>query len=178
MKNIPWKKLTIKELAALICSELNKYNLDAVLVGGACVTIYSNNRYVSGDLDFISYDELSKIKQVLGPLGFKYEKHKYFTHKDCRFFLEFLNPPVAIGNEFIVKNRILRTKKGHIKLLTSTDCVKDRLAAYYHWNDRESLAQAILVARAQKIDLPGIKRWSKNEKQLEKFRDFIEALKK
>lgn len=30
-------------------------------------------------------------------------------------------------------------------MLTATDSVKDRLASFYHWNDHQSLEQAILI---------------------------------
>jgi|GEM_PF-4859020 len=49
---------------------------------------------------------------------------------------------------------------GVLRLLSPTDCVKDRLAAYYRWNDRQSLQQAILVARMCDINLDEIERWS------------------
>jgi len=47
--------------------------------------------------------------------------------------------------------------------------VKDRLAAYFHWNDRQSLEQALLVAKAQPVDIKEIRRWSKAEDAREKF---------
>lgn len=59
-------------------------------------------------------------------------------------------------------NRILR-------LLSPTDCVKDRLAAFYHWDDRQSLDQAILVCRDNNVDLKEIERWSLNEGMKNKF---------
>ena len=34
--------------------------------------------------------------------------------------------------------------------MTPTDSVKDRLAAYYHWNDQQALEQAIMVAGVTK----------------------------
>jgi hypothetical protein len=48
--------------------------------------------------------------------------------------------------------------------------VKDRLAAYYHWNDAQCLEQAALVAQAKEIDLDEIERWSKAEGKLDEFR--------
>jgi len=35
---IDWKKISIKDLAALICRKLNDNGIDAILVGGAYVT--------------------------------------------------------------------------------------------------------------------------------------------
>jgi hypothetical protein len=42
-----WSKITLKELAGFVSEELRKRGIDTVLVGGACVTIYSENRYLS-----------------------------------------------------------------------------------------------------------------------------------
>jgi hypothetical protein len=38
-----------------------------------------------------------------------------------------------------------------------TDCVKDRLAAFYHWGDRQGLEQAILVLKTNAIDIDSVK---------------------
>ncbi len=56
------------------------------------------------------------------------------------------------------------------------DSVKDRLAAFYHWNDRQGLEQAINICSEQKIDLTEIERWSLKEEQLEKFKKFKQKL--
>ena len=50
---INWKKLDVKKVAALICEHLKKNNVVATLVGGACVSIYTKNKYVSLDLDYV-----------------------------------------------------------------------------------------------------------------------------
>jgi hypothetical protein len=63
-----------------------------------------------------------------------------------------------------------------LKLLSPTDCIKDRLAAYYHWNDRQSLEQAILLYRSNEVDLKEIRRWSKIEGMIEKYQVFVKLL--
>ena len=177
MSHLPdWKNIQIEELALIIGRQLKKFEIEAILVGGACVSIYSNNIYMSGDLDFVSYENSKKIKLALEELGFILDTNKYYTHNECPLFLEFLNPPVAIGNEPITKFNDIKTPIGEIKLLTPSDCVKDRLAAYYHWNDRQSLDQAVLVAKNQSINIAKIKQWSEVEGYIEKFNDFQEAL--
>jgi hypothetical protein len=45
--------LSIAELAALICGSLKKEGLHTTLSGGACAEIYSSNKYVTADLDFV-----------------------------------------------------------------------------------------------------------------------------
>jgi hypothetical protein len=72
----------------------------------------------------------------------------------------------------------LKTRLGDITLLTPTDSVKDRLAAYYHWNDPQALDQALLISRSQKISLTEIKRWSENEGHKAKYNVFVIMLKR
>jgi hypothetical protein len=47
--------------------------------------------------------------------------------------------------------------------------VKDRLAAYYHWGDRQCLEQANLVARENEVDFSELERWSLAEGKLDDF---------
>lgn len=68
----PIKQLTRLELAALIAETLREHDIDVVLSGGSCVAIYSSEKYVSHDLDFIDVSLKSnrQIGQVLARLGF------------------------------------------------------------------------------------------------------------
>jgi len=92
--------------------------------------------------------------------------------------LLFFAPPAAIGNEPIKNEARLRTRLGTVVMLTPTDSVKDRLAAYYHWNDPQALEQALMVAKAQKINLRDVKRWSEKEGHAEKYREFLIRLRR
>ena len=171
---INWDKISIKKLALLVSGELRKSGMDAVLVGGACVSIYTHNKYFSMDLDFVSGASLKELAPVMKSLGFKL-KGRHFEHPGCRLLVEFPPPPVSIGNETpIRKFSTIKT----LTLFTPTDCVKDRLAAYYHWSDPQSLKQAIMVARSQPIHLADIADWSKKEGAPEKFKRFETMLKK
>lgn len=51
---IDWENIDLKDLAGLISESLRRDGIDAVLVGGACVSIYSNSRYMSYDLDYVT----------------------------------------------------------------------------------------------------------------------------
>lgn len=57
-----WKNISLKDLAGYLSEELRKEAIEIILVGGACVTIYSKNRYQSHDLDFVTYEDLRKVK--------------------------------------------------------------------------------------------------------------------
>lgn len=39
-----------------------------------------------------------------------------------------------------------------LRVITPTLCVMDRLAAYWHWKDRQSWDQAVMVARHRDVD--------------------------
>jgi hypothetical protein len=175
MTKTDFSTVDLTTLAAIVCSTLEQHDIDAVLVGGACVAIYSQGEYASYDLDLVSYTPLSKIRKALQSIGFT-EEGKYFVHRDCPFFLDFVSPPLAIGREQVTITSNLETPSGEIKLLTATDCVKDRLAAFYHWDDQQSLEQALLVSKCQQIDLKQLEQWSKDEGFAEKYQHYLSIL--
>lgn len=171
------KNMSMIELASYVCDNLAKNDIEVVLSGGSCVEIYSRGDYTSYDLDLINrYNEtFYKIKDVMLNLGFK-EEGKYFIHDDTSYFIEFPSGPLGVGDDVVSKIETIDTKYGTLKLLTPTDCIKDRLAAYYHWDDLQSLTQAIWVAQKNDINLKEIKEWSKKEKSLEKFKQFEKGI--
>jgi len=65
-----------------------------------------------------------------------------------------------------------------VQILTPTQCVMDRLAAFYHWQDRQALDQAVAVAGAQDVDLDAVRRWSSDEGQGERFAEFLRAIRR
>lgn len=177
MTTIDFKTISISDLAALVNTKFTEHNMKTVLVGGACVAIYSHNRYLSYDLDFVTFETRGKIKEILLELGFEL-KGKYFARSDCPYFIEFVSPPVAVGDQLVHQFKTLLTPFGKVTLLTPTDCVKDRLASFFHWNDRQALEQAIMVFQDQKVNLQEIQRFAKAENYLDKFQEFTKAIKK
>lgn len=172
------KDMTMPELASYVCSKLEENNIEVVLSGGSCVEIYSRGDYTSYDIDLINRynDTFFKIKSTMESLGFK-EEGKYFTYKDTKFYIEFPSGPLGVGDAHVEKIEEITTKYGVLKLLTATDCIKDRLAAYYHWDDEQGLQQAIWVAEQNKINFEELKEWSNNEDSIIKYSNFINGLK-
>ena len=70
-----------------------------------------------------------------------------------------------MGEEPVKEISEFELSTGTLRVLSSTDCVKDRLCAFYFWNDLQGLEQAVLVAKSQQVDLKEIKRWSKVEEK-------------
>lgn len=168
MKTI--NEMTQAELGAFVQSHLRENNISLVLSGGAAVSIYSSGRYVSLDLDMVNvYSARFRIiRMAMQEIGFE-ERGRYFTHPDTQFFVEFPPGPLTIGDEPVQQINNIELPTGTLRVISPTDCVKDRLAAYYHWGDRQSLEQAILVSEESEVDLDEIKRWSDKEGKLADF---------
>jgi hypothetical protein len=162
--------MSVGELAAYISSHLRQRGIDVVLTGGACVTIYGDDKYVSKALDFIEtrFARPKDIRDAMAEIGFTPE-NRYFTNPETNYLVEFPTGPLSVGKEPVGRVNEIEYSTGVLRILSPTDCVKDRLAAYYHWKDLQSLEQALLVAKSHDVDLKDIARWSKHEGMAEKF---------
>jgi hypothetical protein len=169
--------MSLGELAAFVWTHLHRHGINCVLTGGACVSIYTTGCYQSYDLDFVERVPSSRkrIREALVELGF-FEESRYFKHPETKFFLEFPAGPLSVGSEPVKATVTLEFPTGQLALLSPTDCVKDRLAAYYNWNDLQSLEQALLVAQSNRIDIGEVRRWSDEEGKLTEFETIKQQL--
>jgi hypothetical protein len=167
----------LADLGALVADASKTAGIEIVLSGGACVSLYTKNKYESFDLDFVlmSQADRKKIGPVLEALGFRKEG-RHYRHPETPYVVEFLSPPLSVGEEPVREVREIRRGKRTLRLLSPTDCVKDRLAAFYHWGDMTSLAQAVLVCKDAEVDLREVRRWSVHGGMKDKFQDFRKAL--
>ena len=122
---------SLRELAFIVCQHLADAGIEAVLTGGAVVTIYTDSDYQSLDLDFISHADPSRISDAMATIGFHKTKSRYFEHEATEFFIEFLPPPLAIGRTPITSWEIIETELGTLNLLTPTQSVMDRLQPFF-----------------------------------------------
>ena len=157
-------EMTLGELAAYIDSQLHKSGIDVVLSGGACVAIYSDHKYVSKDLDFITQFTIDheKVDSTMKKLGFEL-RGKYYCHPQTPYFVEFISGPPSIGQDPIEEIHEIKMATGIIRIISPTDSVKDRLAAFYYWGDQQCLEQAILVSSTNSIDIDSVESWSRRE---------------
>lgn len=171
------KDMSMKELGGFICDALMAKDIHVVLSGGSCVEIYSRGEYTSYDLDLINrYNEqFKKIHQVMSDLGFR-EHDRYFVHDDTKLFIEFPSGPLGVGDTPVNEIAEIDTEAGVLRLLTPTDCIKDRLSAYYHWSDEQCLQQAIWVAQQNEFDLESVRTWSVKEGAEEKLLIFLKSI--
>jgi hypothetical protein len=169
--NVIRKSMNREEVASLVCTTLERHGIQAILSGGSVVSIYSDNQYESYDLDFIEIGLGRQVAKAMSELGFEADG-RHWIHPDTPYWVEFPAGPVQIGGMLVTDFAERTTRFGLLRLLHPTDCVMDRLAAYIHWNDTESLEQALLVARSQPIDIERIAAWADAEGGSEHFAEF------
>lgn len=169
--------MSLQDFAMTVAEALKEKNIDVILTGGAVVSIYSEGKYVSKDADFLSETDHQIIKKAMFDLGFK-SLGKDFYHDDCQFTAEFPGYELVIGDEPMKPGGKIKSGKFTLKLLSPTQCVMDRLAAFYHWKDRQSLQQAIMVAQNHPVKLKAIEVWSGKEGMSDKYKVFLQELKK
>ena len=166
-------------LAAYVQEHLREKGIDTVLSGGACVSVYSDGKYLSMDLDMIHtslmYPKRRLLRDAMSELGFA-ERGRYFAHADTELFVEFPSGPPAVGEEPVREIVEIRQVTGLLRIISPTDCVKDRLTGFYHDDDKQCLEQAILVANEHPIDLKEVERWSEGEGAGDRFKEIEERL--
>ncbi len=169
-------KSSIGDVAATVAAVLREAGFVAVLTGGACAAIYSAGAYTSHDLDFVlrSGGNRRALDEAMAVAGFT-RRHDRYVHRAARFFVEFVRGPLAIGDDVEVRPVALRVGRGRTLALTATDACRDRLAAFYHWSDRQSLAAAVAIARRHRVNMSRIRRWSHHEGAGDKYQEFFAA---
>ncbi len=114
-----FKDISVRDLAIYICDHFANLGIKMVLSGGACVSIYTENEFLSYDLDFVLFDSSDKkrIREILKKIGFSQEG-RHFRHVETPFILEFLMPPLSVGEEPVKKMHTLEEKGRKLKLLS------------------------------------------------------------
>jgi len=170
---------SLQELAFIVGTALEKAKQTAVLSGGGAAQIYAPDDYRSRDLDFVLsfFSSDSKSRTALEDLGFQ-RIGRNMVHAVCPYTVEFPPGPLSVGDDTLTVWDTLRRDELVLNIISPTDSVRDRLAAYLHWNDLGSLESALAVAKAQKdrIDLGLIEDWCRREGGEPKFVVFRKRL--
>jgi hypothetical protein len=129
----PVAEMTQAEVAAYVETHLRRNGIEVVLSGGASVSIYTRGKYVSADLDLVNLHAASRrdLKTAMASIGFL-EAGRHFKHPDTAPIVEFPPGPLSVGTEPVEAVRQFNLPTGILTVISPTDSVKDRLAAYYH----------------------------------------------
>jgi hypothetical protein len=168
---------SLREVTAIVASALRSSGIRAVVGGGACASLHSGGRHQSEDIDLILTSAISRARldEALQEVGFRRDGDR-FVHPDTRFFVEFPRGPLAVGSDVRITPVEVRVRAHTFLALSPTDSCRDRLAAFFHWGDRQSLRAAIWVARRNDVDMRVVRRWSRAEGFAEGFEEFLAAV--
>jgi hypothetical protein len=171
------RKSSARDVAATIAMALERAGLRGVLSGGGCASIYTRGLYQSVDLDFILQGPgtQKQLDAAMASIEFVRRENQYF-HSQARFYVEFPPGPLGIGADDRVEAVELRAGEARLLLLSPTDSCRDRLAGFYHWNDRQGLEVAVRIAARQDVDIERIRTWSEKERALPRFEVFLVEL--
>lgn len=79
---------------AEISEALEAAGITATLSGGGAVSIYSQNQYMSHDLDFVTSADPKSLLRAIAPLGFVQGSTKrLYEHPRTTWLVEFPAPP-------------------------------------------------------------------------------------
>jgi hypothetical protein len=173
-------KASVRGLAARISSKLDERGIRTVLCGGSCVTIYAPGKYATRDFDFVLSSDYpdSSVAAALAEVGYQPDPSVSgaFTSLDEEMIVDIRPAPPALGGEPIGEPAVLSAGGHRLVLLSPTDCVKDRLAHFFHYGDRQGLEQAVVVCLAQPVNVREVGRWSRAEGQGSRFAEFRRVL--
>jgi hypothetical protein len=161
---------TMLELATLVAKHLQQKDIKVVLVGGLAVEIYTENLYLTKDIDMVnqSYNSPSEIRKAMAEIGF-HKQGRVYANATTDICVAFPSGPLSVGDQLIQDTTTIETDYGELPILIVADVVKDRLAAYFHWGDRQSLTQALTVMRVHTISPPELKVFCDSEGKPEQF---------
>lgn len=141
-----FSQTSMPELASIVAEHLHEQGITVVLVGGLAVEIYTDNLYLTRDIDMVN-TSLQSAKRLAGAmqlLGFS--KHgRVYQHPSTDVVVEFPSAPLSVGDELIKDISYTQIGERRLPILKVDDVIKDRLAAYLHWRDNSSLVQAVMM---------------------------------
>lgn len=172
---------TLADVCFVVSKALEAHGIAAVLTGGSAAAVYAPHVYTSYDADFVlDHDEpLIEVADALGSIGFNRDgKSRMFVHPDTKYTIDFPRGPLAVGGDYVHETSTLRNGDMTLRILSPTDCVRDRLAHFYHWDDYTALTAAVGVAAANldNVSMDLLRSWSTREENVSKFAEFERRL--
>lgn len=173
------ERSSLATVAGIVGAALQRAGIRAALTGGACACLHTRGAYQSADMDFVLVRATTqdRLDGAMATIGFRRRRDRY-VHSRTRFYVEFPRGPLAIGADYRVRPVERPTRHGLLLTLSATDSCRDRLAAFYHWNDRQSLGVAVTIALRNRVALSTLRRWSAAEGHPQRFDEFVSELRR
>jgi len=146
-----FKRGTLLEVAAQASAALQRAGITVAVVGGSAITSYVPEVYTSKDIDFAAINGTSRraFTQAVAPLGFR-PRGRDFVHSNSTFTLDLVADTPYVDQRPITEFETIKTRYGPVRVYSFEDAIADRIAAFLHWSDSQSLdvAEQALKARA------------------------------
>ncbi len=174
---------SLEDVSFAVAAALERHGIVAVLTGGSAATVYAPAGCSSEDADFVleGDESVSLVVEALRDTGFSRKGlSPIFTHPQSSYTLDFPKGPLAVGGDYVKAPALLIRPQAKLRILSRTDCVRDRLAHFYYWNDYTALNAAVAVAASNPgdVDVKLIRSWTQRESPdlLPKFAEFKQRL--
>src|ERR1700680_857263 len=149
--SMTFKRGTLLEVAAQASAALQRAGITVAVVGGSAITSYVPEVYTSKDIDFAAINGTSRraFTQAVAPLGFR-PRGRDFVHSNSTFTLDLVADTPYVDQRPITEFETIKTRYGPVRVYSFEDAIADRIAAFLHWSDSQSLdvAEQALKARA------------------------------
>ena len=86
--------------------------------------------------------------------------------------MDFSSPPIDIGNKNDPEIREDQYDGKLIRILTPTECIKDRLHKAFHWKDELALKASLEVALSRPFSIGKVKKFWADNNIMPKFHEF------
>lgn len=160
---------SLEDVCYAVAEALRAIRAEAVLTGGSAATIYAPNAYTSLDADFVFLRQPDRVavENVLAAIGFRKSKtFGMFEHAKSKYTLDFPKGPLAVGGDYVRTTQTVERNGRTLQSLTPTDCVRDRLAHFFFWNDYTALTTAVAVMQSpygSEVDFDAVRTWAERE---------------
>jgi len=98
--------------------------------------------------------------------------------RSSHFIVEFPRGPLGIGEDLDIRPVWRIRGAARTLALSATDSCRDRLAAFYHWRDRQALAAAVSIAARHPVVMKRVREWSGSEGHHDGFEEFLTELRR
>ncbi|HME82635.1 MAG TPA: hypothetical protein VKF82_11275 [Candidatus Eremiobacteraceae bacterium] len=155
------KDASLIEIAALASKELEAAGIKAAVVGGSAVTAYVPDVYTSHDIDFAAINGASRREfgDAVAKIGFR-ASGRDFVHPEVAYSLDLVADTPFVDQRAIKDFTTLPTRFGTVRVLHFEDAIADRIAAFLHWADSQSLevAERAVQAHARRVSWNSLER--------------------
>jgi len=144
-----FSEMSLVEVAAAVATHLKTYGIEVVVVGGSAITSHVPTVYTSMDIDLAvtSGIDRRRITRALNELGFQ-QRGRVFVRPDTKYPLDFVADRPYLDQQPVCDFAEINTPTGTVRVLHLEDAIADRIAAFLHWSDSESLDVAVRAAVA------------------------------